>query len=79
MSSRPARSPTRFCLSVLFPSWRDFMKNASAMWIFAPQTRAVDDKVAQELMGASFKRQLQMDSGFDRCTFVSRMSPPGKS
>lgn len=60
------------------------------MWIVAPRTRAVDDKVAIELMyvptffpvaltnpanrGDSFKCQLQMDGNFDRVTFVTTRS-----
>ena len=36
----------------------------------APITRAVDDKSAQELIGSSFKRQLQFDGAFSNITMI---------
>ncbi len=40
------------------------------MWIVAPVTRAVDDKVAQNLLGNSFKRQLQFDGTYSSIAVI---------
>ena len=39
----------------------DYIKNSENIWVVAPIKRAVDDKVAQNLLGKQFKRQLEMD------------------
>lgn len=49
---------------------RVYMKECSALWIVAPITRAVDDKAAQDIMGASFNRQLQLDGNLSNVTFI---------
>jgi peptidoglycan hydrolase CwlO-like protein len=36
----------------------------------APITRAADDRVAQNLLGDSFRRQLQFDGTYSRVTFI---------
>ena len=33
---------------------KSYMKNCNSVWIAAPITRAVDDKVAKELLGDAF-------------------------
>ncbi len=40
------------------------------MWVVATISRAVDDKAAHNLMGASFKRQLQLDGAISAVTFI---------
>ncbi|OWO97707.1 hypothetical protein B2J93_2467 [Marssonina coronariae] len=49
-----------------------YMKHLEHMWIVADINRAVDDKVAQELLGTSFQRQLLLNGNYhDRfVTFV---------
>lgn len=44
------------------------------MWIVCQQGRAVDDKTAQDLLGESFKRTLQMDGNLERLTFITTRS-----
>lgn len=48
----------------------DYMKRCAAHWIVTPINRAVDDKVARDLLGRNFKLQMQMDSAFNDLTFV---------
>ncbi|PYH97236.1 hypothetical protein BO71DRAFT_319135, partial [Aspergillus ellipticus CBS 707.79] len=48
----------------------DYMKRCSAHWIAAPINRAVDDKVARDLLGKNHKRQMQMDSAFSDISFI---------
>lgn len=48
----------------------DYMKQCSAHWVVAPITRAVDDKVAKDLLGKNFKMQMSMDSAFKNLTFI---------
>lgn len=43
----------------------NYMKNLDAIWVVADIVRAVDDKIATELLGRSFKRQLKMDGNYD--------------
>jgi predicted nucleic acid-binding Zn-ribbon protein len=47
-----------------------YIKECSGLWVVAPITRAADDKVAQHLVGDSFKRQLQFDGIYSRITFI---------
>ncbi|KAE8352011.1 hypothetical protein BDV28DRAFT_162005 [Aspergillus coremiiformis] len=48
----------------------DYMKKCSAHWVISPINRAVDDKVARDLLGQNFRIQMQMDCGFNNITFV---------
>lgn len=48
----------------------DYMKQCSAHWIVAPINRAVNDKVALDLLNKTFKRQMQMDCAFNDITFI---------
>ncbi|PBP19073.1 hypothetical protein BUE80_DR010181 [Diplocarpon rosae] len=41
-----------------------YMKHLKHMWIVADINRAVDDKVAQELLGTSFQRQLLLNGNY---------------
>ncbi len=47
-----------------------YVKQCTGLWVVAPITRAVDDKSAQELIGSSFKRQLQFDGAFSNITMI---------
>ena len=47
-----------------------YMKQCNALWIVAPIIRAVDNKAAKELLGASFKRQLKYDGTYGNITFI---------
>lgn len=46
------------------------MKDCHGTWIVAPIARAVDDKVAYDLMGASFRQQLKLDGKFSTITMI---------
>ncbi|RAH83494.1 hypothetical protein BO86DRAFT_408456 [Aspergillus japonicus CBS 114.51] len=48
----------------------EYMKRCSAHWIVAPINRAVNDKVAHDLLGKNFKIQMHMDNAFNDITFV---------
>ncbi|RAH73534.1 uncharacterized protein BO66DRAFT_225294 [Aspergillus aculeatinus CBS 121060] len=48
----------------------EYMKRCSAHWIVAPINRAVDDKVAHDLLGKNFKTQMHMDGAFNDITFI---------
>ncbi|KAE8368221.1 hypothetical protein BDV27DRAFT_168356 [Aspergillus caelatus] len=48
----------------------DYMKRCSAHWVVSPINRAVDDKVAHDLLGQNFKMQMHMDCAFNNITFV---------
>lgn len=48
----------------------DYMKKCSAHWVVAPINRAVDDKVAQDLLDKNLKVQLQMDCAFNGISFI---------
>ena len=43
---------------------KQYMRKCSGFWIVAPIVRAVDEKTAKDMLGQSFKRQLQMDGSF---------------
>ena len=47
-----------------------YMKQCDGYWIVAPIIRAVNNKVAHELLGKSFKRQLKYDGTYDNVTFI---------
>lgn len=47
-----------------------YMKQCTALWIVSPINRAVDDKAAKNLLGASFRRQLQFDGIYSAVTFI---------
>ncbi|TEB25966.1 hypothetical protein FA13DRAFT_1777191 [Coprinellus micaceus] len=40
---------------------KDYMKKANCVWILAPIVRAVDDKIARDLLGEAFKLQLMIN------------------
>ncbi|OJJ36596.1 hypothetical protein ASPWEDRAFT_170108 [Aspergillus wentii DTO 134E9] len=48
----------------------DYMKQCSAHWVVAPINRAVDDKVARDLLNKNFKMQMHMDGAFSNITFI---------
>ena len=50
----------------------NYMKNLRYVWVVADIVRAVDDRVARDLMGRSFRRQLLMDDKYDEnfITFI---------
>ncbi|KAH8889321.1 hypothetical protein GQ53DRAFT_825631 [Thozetella sp. PMI_491] len=47
-----------------------YQEQCTGTWVVAPITRAVDDKTAHELMGDSFRRQMQLDGGFADITMI---------
>ena len=47
-----------------------YIEQCRGLWVVAPITRAVDDKVAQKLLGDSFKRQLQFDGAYSSITVI---------
>ena len=47
-----------------------YMKQCNGLWIVAPIIRAIDNKAAKELLGASFKRQLKYDGTYGNITFI---------
>ncbi|KAL2164209.1 hypothetical protein VTH06DRAFT_3425 [Thermothelomyces fergusii] len=47
-----------------------YIEECSGLWIVAPITRAVDDKVARNLLGDSFKRQMQLDGSYSNIAVV---------
>lgn len=48
----------------------EYMKKCSAHWVVAPINRAVDDKVAQDLLGQNMRVQLHMDGAANDLTFI---------
>ncbi|KAF7302064.1 hypothetical protein MIND_00773100 [Mycena indigotica] len=52
---------------------RQYLKKADCVWILSPIHRAVDSKVARDLLGEAFRTQLKMDGGYnaDTITFVA--------
>ena len=48
----------------------EYMKKCSAHWVVAPINRAVDDKVAQGLLGQNMRVQLHMDGAANDLTFI---------
>lgn len=47
-----------------------YLTNCASLWVVAPIVRAVDDKVARQLLGEGLKRQLRRDGVLNRITFV---------
>ncbi|KAI1180129.1 hypothetical protein F4777DRAFT_574412 [Nemania sp. FL0916] len=47
-----------------------YIEKCDAIWVTSTITRAVDDQAAQELLGAKFKRQLQLDGNYFNITFI---------
>ncbi|KAF8193876.1 hypothetical protein K438DRAFT_826817 [Mycena galopus ATCC 62051] len=47
-----------------------YMKKANFIWILAPIMRAVDSKIAKDLLGDAFRNQLMMDGGYDANTIT---------
>ncbi|KAK8042120.1 hypothetical protein PG993_006643 [Apiospora rasikravindrae] len=47
-----------------------YMEQCTSIFIVAPILRAVDDKVAQHLLGESFKLQMKLDGHYANMTFV---------
>ncbi|KAJ7507726.1 hypothetical protein B0H11DRAFT_1968347 [Mycena galericulata] len=52
---------------------KEYMKKSNCIWILAPITRAVDDKLAKELLGEAFRTQLMMDRNYNdtAITFIA--------
>ncbi|TGO63902.1 hypothetical protein BCON_0010g00680 [Botryotinia convoluta] len=44
---------------------KKYVKNLTYVWVVADIVRAIDDQVAKDLMGKSFRRQLLMDGKYD--------------
>ncbi|KAK7061658.1 nuclear GTPase SLIP-GC [Favolaschia claudopus] len=49
---------------------KSYMKRANCVWVLAPIQRAVDEKVAKDLLGDAFRYQLMMDGGYDANTIT---------
>ncbi|KAI0166678.1 hypothetical protein GGR57DRAFT_34099 [Xylariaceae sp. FL1272] len=47
-----------------------YIEKCNALWVVANITRAIDDKVAQKLLGQSFKQQLRYDGKYSNVTFI---------
>ncbi|KAK3295670.1 Dynamin family-domain-containing protein [Chaetomium fimeti] len=47
-----------------------YIERCSGLWVVAPIARAVDDKVAQNLLGDTFRRQLQFDGNYSSITVI---------
>lgn len=47
-----------------------YMMTCHSTWVVAPIHRAVNDKSAKDLLGATFKRQLYMDGGYQAVSFI---------
>ncbi|RWA10794.1 hypothetical protein EKO27_g4316 [Xylaria grammica] len=48
----------------------NYIEKCNGLWVVSMITRAVHDQSAQELLGAQFKRQLQLDGNYSNVTFV---------
>lgn len=48
----------------------EYKKRCAAHWVVAPINRAVDDKVAHELLDDSSRMQMHMDNAFNDITFI---------
>ncbi|KAF7352854.1 Nuclear GTPase SLIP-GC [Mycena venus] len=49
---------------------KNYMKKANSIWVLAPIMRAVDSKIAKDLLGDAFRNQLMMDGGYDDNTIT---------
>ncbi|KAI1267365.1 hypothetical protein F5Y18DRAFT_336204 [Xylariaceae sp. FL1019] len=47
-----------------------YIEKCNALWVVANITRAIDDKVAQKLLGNSFRQQLRYDGNYSIVTFI---------
>jgi hypothetical protein len=47
-----------------------YIQSCSGIWVVAPIARAVDDKIAEELLGTEFKQQLKLDGNYSQVTIV---------
>ena len=47
-----------------------YLQNCSKIWIVAPIKRVVNDKMAKDLLGDSFKKQLLLDGNYSNVSFV---------
>lgn len=47
-----------------------YIKRCSGLWVVAPIARAADDKVAKNLLGDTFKRQLQLDGSYSSISVI---------
>ncbi|GAW11202.1 hypothetical protein ANO14919_005440 [Xylariales sp. No.14919] len=48
----------------------NYIEKCNGLWVVSMITRAVHDQSAQKLLGAQFKRQLQLDGNYSNVTFV---------
>lgn len=48
-----------------------YLHRCNALFVVAPMNRAMDDKVARNLMGRNFRRQLLMEGGYGCVTFIA--------
>ncbi|XP_052816838.1 uncharacterized protein LOC128243248 isoform X1 [Mya arenaria] len=48
----------------------NYLKNCTAVWVVSSIHRAIDDKMAKDLLGANFRRQLLMDGQYGSITFI---------
>ncbi|KAK4218122.1 hypothetical protein QBC37DRAFT_446731 [Rhypophila decipiens] len=51
-----------------------YIEKCTGLWVIARIVRATDDKIAQKLMGQSFRRQMQIDGTFSAVTFICSQS-----
>ncbi|KAJ7228734.1 hypothetical protein GGX14DRAFT_414563 [Mycena pura] len=49
---------------------KEYMKKSNCIWILAPIHRAVDSKIAKDLLGDAFRTQLMMDGSYDDHTIT---------
>ncbi|KAI1375031.1 hypothetical protein F4677DRAFT_424372 [Hypoxylon crocopeplum] len=47
-----------------------YIEKCSGIWVLAAITRAINDKAAHQLLGQSFKQQLNYDGNYSRVTFI---------
>ncbi|KAK8083456.1 Nuclear GTPase SLIP-GC [Apiospora saccharicola] len=47
-----------------------YMEQCTSIFVVAPIVRAVDDKLAQHLLGESFKLQMKLDGHYAKMTFI---------
>lgn len=48
----------------------EYKRTCDGLWIVAPILRAATDKIAMNLMGDSFRRQLMFDGTYSKVTFI---------
>ncbi|KAM7222463.1 hypothetical protein V8F06_002241 [Rhypophila decipiens] len=47
-----------------------YIEKCTGLWVITQIIRATDDKIAQKLMGQSFRRQMQIDGTYSVVTFI---------